>query len=81
MMDTTKATQAADMTLLLSLTTTVTGISVLAVMGIMIFMVACLVCYRTKSRRHKIDLRIHDAFSKWKIILQHNYYSLSLKSS
>ena len=49
----TKATQAADTTLLLSLIATVTGISVLAA-GIMTIMVACLVRYRAKARRHKI---------------------------
>ena len=47
-----KATQAADMTLLISLIATVTGISVLAA-GVMIIMVACLVRYRAKARRHK----------------------------
>ena len=53
MVGTTKATQAADMTLLLPLIATVTGISVLAA-GVMIIMVACLVRYRAKARRHKI---------------------------
>ena len=56
MVGTSKATQAADMTLLIA---TVTVISVLAA-GVMIIMVACLVRYRAKARRHKIGEKIAD---------------------
>ena len=59
MVGTTKAAQAADMTLLLSLIATVTGISVLAA-GVMIIMMACLVRYRAKARRHEIGEKIAD---------------------
>ena len=59
MVGTSKATQAADMTLLLSLIAIVTGISVLAA-GAMIIMVACLLRYRAKARRHKIGEKIAD---------------------
>ena len=56
MVGTSKATQAADMTLLIA---TVTAISVMAA-GVMIIMVACLVRYRAKARRHKIGEKIAD---------------------